>query len=444
MINYTTMVKYLETNKLITFITNYWIYYFNRIKNNIYNKVAILPYISILPNNEPINDSGFGYAMGIVILYGLIELAYFKYTGKHTSIYTLFIDDPENEWNRNCVADQPKDIHLVSSSDDSLNSLFENTFSFNYLLVTAFIIVLYCSLKLFNSNLRYLNGFALPSTTDNREPLLSKTIFFIYIILLALIITSFSILFKSTFFLLLFISLFSFVFVFLLLFENISFYFFNDNVIEKFLFFLRDIGIISYFYSIHSYIFITCSKTVFVFILWISNIFHIFYMILARYWVYITIFSPIVLSSEYWLFFTIILFITYLGLISKVIINVINLIILTCYNRYPYLLLDSYDPSDTPSPVMPNQAPRNSYSLISKHNHYHLPPHFPRVSSWVKGGVICTAIGIGVACGALYYYRDSALSSRRAADAAVKATDQWEVSNGIMSKEDYLKKYPRG
>jgi hypothetical protein len=231
--------------------------------------------------------------------------------------------------------------------------------------------------------------------------------------------------------LLLFVSLFSILFSLLLIYRNSPQYLFRQDVVEHFLIFMKDIRLLDICFKIHSYIFVHCSNRIFNIFLYGLNLLHLFYMILARYWVYITIFSPIVLSWSYWYLFAFLLLITYLALIVKLIINLINLIIITCYIHYPSLLF--FDPE---LPIT-NGTSKSHYSVISIHKHSHLPPLLPppRVNTWVKGNVICGVAGLGVACGALYYYRLSAL-------AAQQAVDLGEVNAGIRSRESYERKYP--
>jgi hypothetical protein len=238
--------------------------------------------------------------------------------------------------------------------------------------------------------------------------------------------------------LLLILAILSSIFVFFLYFEEIPLKLFKKDIIVAFLVFLNTVGILKILFNIHSYIFLHCSKRIFNIILFASNILHLCYIVLARYYVYITVFEPLILRWSYVFLFTFLLFITYLGLISKFLINTTHIIIMACYTRQPSLLL--VDPTDVPPPNTSNNKGTH-LSLFSYHQHQHFPPQFPRVSSWVKGGVICTAIGASAACVAVYYYHRSTKAAELSAKAAELSADATCVQAGLMTKEEFHGKW---
>jgi hypothetical protein len=247
-------------------------------------------------------------------------------------------------------------------------------------------------------------------------------------------------------YLLLIWGLFSASLIFISHFQTITNNLFKNDILFVFITLLKNIGFLRYCLIIHTYIFITSSNLIFTLILLSTNTLHLLYSLITRYIIYITIFSPLILSTHLYILYTIGLFLTSLGLFAKIIINFINFICITCYNKYPYLVL--VDPVEVPS--QGTRMPTNSISLLSLHNHHHNHRSpVPRISTWGKVGIFCAAGTVCIGFGALYLAKEQllatqqqAITAQQQATTAQQGVDLNEVTLGIRSRESYEKKWP--
>jgi hypothetical protein len=398
---------------------------------------SYLTYIGLISHNE---YSDVGITFGIVITYGLFELMYQKYYGYPSPIYKfLFIGDDRSTHYSSVpnpidipVVLEPIDIPVPESISDVLHSSFE-TFEisvfYSYFLVSFIFLSLLIFLFLcfpFRFNYSYIFGFDLPFS----NPLSSKTILLIYIISFTLIIIGFSIIIKSTILLLLFLIVFScFPFI-----SNISssnkLYPYTFPLVLWFINFLFDINFLSICKYIYDFLF-SFPRYIYYTIFSFISFGCLFSLFITRYILFLKIESQAISLYIYILYIIGILFIFLRSLILFSIY-----IIPFVYNLS---LMESHIPDDSPKPSNPRFG-----GIFNKHNHIHNNYFrgFPHSNFNRNLGIGVAVCGVGLSGYACYQYRLSALAAMKSADAAVKANDQWEVSNGIMTKEDYMKKYP--
>ena len=220
-------------------------------------------------------------------------------------------------------------------------------------------------------------------------------------------------------------------------FTNISFLNISEKskkIINLFLDLLFVVGITNI--AFHYYCFLNNKLTVLKFKLIIAGIFLWFfgYILVIRYILFLKI-NNLPLSIGIMFLYVIFSF----SVIIRGFTSFSLFLIPFIFNHYPekgLLLMPPFDEGNNNGNKFFGFMPKHN------HNHYYYPPNSPKFGFY-RGATLCLGIcGLGISAFACTIYNKAAIAAEIQAKAAERQADQWEVSRGIRSEEDYLKKYP--
>lgn len=248
------------------------------------------------------------------------------------------------------------------------------------------------------------------------------------------------------------------MFFFMLFFVSLSCFFSFSSFIAKYLqhynFYLIKIlnfaynyGILNFLGRLHVFMFY-CDGTKFFIRAFMIHLMSFIYILLTRYYFYNFVFlhnAPFT-GIRYCLF----LFFSFICLIAVYIRFLITLSII-CINHIEILLPELLSNILKVEPSLPldsalSHSPMHPRSLIhfsyhNNNNHHHYPK--PRMSSWGKFGI---GLGVCTLCVGSYTAYNSYLTTQAAllqVSALQRQNDLQEVSQGIMSKEEYKIKWQK-
>ncbi len=229
-------------------------------------------------------------------------------------------------------------------------------------------------------------------------------------------------------------------------------YFPRVNLILPILEILGELNILKFFITLHSLVFYSITK-IYLYFFVFCNVFTILYMIVSRYNFYHKVVLREDFSFDTSLVIGLLLFISFCGSYLRILINVSNVVVAVVRHYAPDLL-------DPLLRVQPEELPPGShrslfhFSRNTHNNHY--PPQ-PKSVTWGRAGffIACGGMVLG---GVTAYYtaRQTYAMERQTLEMIhqndlmerqtleiIHQNDLEELSQGIMTKEEFNKRYPK-
>ena len=213
----------------------------------------------------------------------------------------------------------------------------------------------------------------------------------------------------------------------------------HDDVLKHVISILHITKVLSYIEKIHIFVFYKINTRGFVIVTTLVFSLSIIYVALLRYYSFMLIYKHHVFSHSALVLIDIIFFIGLIAIYIRLLIS-LSLIIIPITRRVSPEFLDSIlrvipELPETKSSSSANHA----WSLLTlnknTHNHHHLPP-IPRFSGWQKAGIIGGLITVSLG---VYNARNQVLQL----DEFRRQNDLEEVSQGMLSREEYQKRWKR-
>lgn len=196
--------------------------------------------------------------------------------------------------------------------------------------------------------------------------------------------------------------------------------------------YLNEIGFLSFFFKLFSFVFNISSANQFTLILVFSHLLSFFYTIFARYYIFFTFVVPVLFPSIIKIFLLFSIFICLLAILIRFLINTSMVIVFSVKDVTPslwddFLLTEPlFDP--TKNPTVNSNSNNGWFSRYTYNNHQGTGGVPPRFSAWKTAGFgigICT---LGVSCFVAYYTYGSYM-------VALEANNKIEEANRLKRFE---------
>jgi len=224
------------------------------------------------------------------------------------------------------------------------------------------------------------------------------------------------------------------------------------NIIYPLLDIMKQLKILSFFFDLHMLVFYTKTKIYYFFFIVCFGL-TAMYLFASRYNFYKVYIWKEAYSFSGGIFIATLLFLGVLGSYLRTLINFSNIIVAIVRVYAPELL----DPIlRVEPPDLPPGSNRSLFNFSKNTYNYHYPPQ-PKSAAWGRGSFIFAGVSTLIGVGTYYHMsRQTALAEQQLAESQrqnaltekqnyefKRQNDLEEVSQGLMTKEDYNKRYPK-
>jgi hypothetical protein len=220
----------------------------------------------------------------------------------------------------------------------------------------------------------------------------------------------------------------------------IQYVFPRRNLIVIILNFLIEVNVFKFLTNLHSIVFYTKTKIYIMFVIFCYGL-TIFYILVSRYNFYHKIVLRETFSFSTTLIIGVFLFIGLCGSYLRILINLSNIVVLAARAYVPEILdpILKVEPADYPI-----NTPRNFLGFSKHtHNHNHYHPPQPKTTGWSRFGVIAALGTLAVGSATYYHTRLQTAELQKQTQEFKRQNDLEELSQSLMTKEEYHKRNPK-